>query len=288
MPTAAWPRRCCNVSKKPSGLGKGLEALIPKSPINSQNKLPVALIQPNPAQPRRNFDQTALQELADSIKEKGLLQPILVRPKGDIYELVAGERRYRAAQLAGLSELPVVIRELSERESLEIALIENLQREDLNPVEEAQGFRRLQEMGMTQEEIAQAVSKARTTVANAMRLLSLPTAALESLQSGEISAGHARAILMLPEEQRLWGLSQILTKNLNVRDAEKLKNVKQFTNVESGHQRKGEAYLEVAQNLSRQLGLRVRFSKERKGRLEISYTSEEQLNELLRKLGYES
>lgn len=279
------------MSKKPSGLGKGLEALIPKTPIaqtQSHNKLPIALIKPNPDQPRRNFDESTLQELAQSIREKGLLQPILVRPKGDLYELVAGERRYRAAQLAGLNDLPVVIRDLSERESLEIALIENLQREDLNPVEEAQGFRRLQDMGMTQEEIAQAVSKARATVANSMRLLTLPIAALESLQAGEISAGHARAILMLPEEQRLWGLSEILTKNLNVRDAEKLKDMNHFTNIQSSRPKRGEAYPEVAQNLSRHLGLNVRFSREKKGRLEIAYTSEEQLNELLKKLGYEA
>lgn len=276
------------MSKKPSGLGKGLEALIPKSPTAPQSKLPIALIRPNPDQPRRVFDETALAELAESIKEKGLIQPILVRPKGDLYELVAGERRYRASQLAGLTELPVIIRDLSERESLEIALIENLQREDLNPVEEAQGFKRLQDMGMTQEEIARAVSKARATVANAMRLLSLPAAALESLQAGEISAGHARAILMLPEEQRLWGLSEILTKNLNVRDAEKLKDVKHFTNIESSRPKRGEAYPEVAQNLSRHLGLQVRFSKEKRGRLEINYTNEEQLNELLKRLGYDA
>ncbi|WP_027891475.1 ParB/RepB/Spo0J family partition protein [Calidithermus chliarophilus] len=272
------------MSKKLSGLGRGLEALIPKSQ-GSLNRLPLALIRPNPDQPRKHFDPTALAELAASIKQKGLLQPLLVRPKGDVYELVAGERRFRAAQEAGLSEVPVIIRDLGEREVLEIALIENLQREDLNPVEEAQGYQRLVEMGASQEEIALAVGKARATVSNALRLLQLPPAALEALRQGQITAGHARALLMLPEDQREWGLNQILGHQLSVRDAERLKE--KTPPAARSHER-AEAYLDIARALSRQLGFKVRFSGEKKGKLEISYHSEEELTALLQRLGYEA
>jgi len=272
------------VSRKLSPLGRGLEALIPKSQ-GSLTRLPLALIRPNPEQPRKHFDPESLAELAASIKQKGLLQPLLVRPKGDLYELVAGERRYRAAQEAGLSEVPVIIRDLSEREVLEIALIENLQREDLNPVEEAQGYRRLIEMGASQEEVAMAVGKARATVSNALRLLQLPPAALEALRAGQITAGHARALLMLPEDRREWGLEQILEKQLSVREAERLKEKSPPT---PQTRQRSEAYAEIARGLSRQLGFKVRFSAEKRGKLEISYHSEEELNALLQRLGYEA
>lgn len=272
------------MSRKLSGLGRGLEALIPKSQ-GSLTRLPLALIRPNPEQPRKHFDPESLAELAASIKQKGLLQPLLVRPKGDLYELVAGERRYRAAQEAGLSEVPVIIRDLSEREVLEVALIENLQREDLNPLEEALGYQRLIEMGASQEEVAMAVGKARATVSNALRLLQLPPAALEALRNGQITAGHARALLMLPEEQRGWGLNQILGNQLSVRDAERLK---ERTPPASHNRQRSEAYAEIARTLTRQLGFKVRFSGEKKGKLEISYHSEEELNALLQRLGYEA
>ena len=144
-------------------------------------RLPLASIRPNPRQPRKRFAEESLKELADSIREKGLLQPLLVRPQGDGYELVAGERRYRAALMAGLQEVPAVVKDLTDREALELALVENLQREDLSPVEEARGYQALLEMGLTQEEVARRVGKARSTVANALRLLQLPPEALEAL-----------------------------------------------------------------------------------------------------------
>jgi len=272
------------VSKKPSGLGKGLEALLPKTQA-SLTKLPLALIKPNPGQPRHIFDPEALEELAASIKEKGLLQPLLVRPKGDMYELIAGERRFRASQMAGLKEIPVLIRDISEREALEMALIENLQREDLNPIEEANGYKRLLEMDLTQEAVAQAVGKARVTVTNALRLLQLPPEVLKALEENKITAGHARALLMLPENRRVWGLSEVLSRHLNVRDTEKLKDKPAAT---ASRSPSGEAYPEVARDLSRQLGTKVRFTAEKRGKLEISYHSEEELNAILQALGYQA
>ncbi len=271
------------MSKKPSGLGKGLEALLPKTPA-SPTRLPLALIKPNPGQPRRIFDPVALDELAASIKEKGLLQPLLVRPKGDMYELVAGERRFKASQMAGLREVPVVIKDIGEREALEIALIENLQREDLNPVEEAEGYKRLVDMGMTQEEVAQAVGKARVTVTNALRLLQLTPEIMRALEENKISAGHARALLMLPESRRNWGLSEVLTKQLTVRETEKLKDRPAAS---KAHSKEQEAYADIARNLSRMLGAKVRFTHPKRGKMEISYHSEEELSAILKAIGYE-
>lgn len=271
------------MSKKLSGLGKGLEALLPKTPT-ALTKLPLALIKPNPRQPRRLFDPAALEELAASIKEKGLLQPLLVRPKGDMYELVAGERRFKASQLAGLREVPVIIKDIGEREALEIALIENLQREDLNPMEEAEGYKRLVDMGMTQEEVARAVGKARVTVTNALRLLQLSPEVKKALEENKISAGHARALLMLPESKRNWGLSEVLSKQLSVRETEKLKDKPMVSRAGPGNK---EVYADIARALSHRLGTKVRFTGLRKGKIEISYHSEEQLNAILQALGYE-
>ncbi|GIW29527.1 MAG: chromosome partitioning protein ParB [Meiothermus sp.] len=271
------------MSKKPSGLGKGLEALLPKT-TTSLTKLPLALIKPNPGQPRRLFDPAALEELAASIKEKGLLQPLLVRPKGDMYELVAGERRFKASQIAGLREVPVVIKDIGEREALEIALIENLQREDLNPMEEAEGYKRLVEMGMTQEEVAKAVGKARVTVTNALRLLQLTPEIKKALEENKISAGHARALLMLPESKRNWGLSEVLAKQLSVRETERLKDKLAASSTRSKSE---EAYADIARHLSHRLGTKVRFTSMKKGKIEISYHSEEELSAILQALGYE-
>jgi len=268
------------VSKKPRGLGRGLDALLPKT-SGSPTKLPLALIKPNPEQPRRRFDQAALEELAASIKKQGLLQPLLVRPKGEGYELVAGERRYRAAQLAGLEEVPVVVRDLDDTEVLELALVENLQREDLNPVEEALGYQRLLEMGHSQAQIAEAVGKARSTVTNALRLLQLDEESREALVSGQISAGHARALLMLPEGQRPRVLRRIIKEKLSVRQAERLAS-------QPKKPRRREAYPQLARDLENQLGLKVRFSGEERGKLEIYYFSEEELQEILDLLGYQA
>ena len=257
------------MSRKPSGLGRGLEALLPKTGAGVV-RLPLASIRPNPRQPRKRFAEESLKELADSIREKGLLQPLLVRPQGDGYELVAGERRYRAALMAGLQEVPAVVKDLTDREALELALVENLQREDLSPVEEARGYQALLEMGLTQEEVARRVGKARSTVAN------------EALERGEITAGHARALLMLEPEDRLWGLKEILEKGLSVRQAEALRE-----RLAMAPKRSAEPS-PLSLELSRHLGLPVRVVGGKKGKVVIQYRSLEELEALLRRLGYQA
>jgi ParB family chromosome partitioning protein len=268
------------VSKKASGLGKGLEALLPKS-SGSAVRLPLTAIRPNPQQPRRRFSEESLAELAASIREKGLLQPLVVRPKGDGYELVAGERRYRAAILAGLTEVPALVRDLTDQEALELALVENLQREDLTPLEEARGYQALLGMGLTQEEVAKRVGKARSTVANALRLLQLPEEVLAALEDGRITAGHARALLMLEPEDRLWGLKEILAKGLSVRQAEALRD-------RLSRERKAPEPSPLALELSRHLGLPVRVVGGKRGRVVIHYRSPEELAALLERLGYQA
>lgn len=268
------------MSKKASGLGRGLEALLPKGG-GGVVRLPLSAIRPNPGQPRRRLSQESLEELAQSIKEKGLLQPILVRPKGDGYELVAGERRYRAAQMAGLTEVPALVRDLTDREALELALVENLQREDLSPVEEARGYQALLSMGLTQEEVAKRVGKARSTVANALRLLQLPEEVLRALEAGEITAGHARALLMLEPEDRLWGLKEILEKGLSVRQAEALRE-------RLGREKRPKEPSPLSLELSRHLGLPVKVLGGRRGRVVIHYRSLEELEALLERLGYQA
>jgi len=269
------------VSRRRSGLGRGLDALLP-APEGGERlvRIPLALIEVGSVQPRSRFDEAALEELAASIREKGLLQPVVVRPKGDGYELVAGERRFRAAQRAGLTELPAIVRELDDRAALELALVENLQREDLSPVEEARGYARLSEMGLSHEEIARRVGKSRSAVTNALRLLQLPEEALGALEEGRITAGHARALLMLPEERRLWGLREILEKGLSVRQAERLKD-------RMGPTRRPEAHPELARALEERLGIRVRITGRRRGRVELFYSSEEELRGILELLGTE-
>ena len=223
-----------NAMKKARGLGRGLDALLgdapalrreepvdaPPGPGRRQSTLPIEFLTPNPAQPRRHFNEDAIEELAASIRARGLLQPILVRPAGkDAYEIVAGERRWRAAQRAGVHEVPVVIRELDDTETAEIALIENVQRVDLNPMEEAGAYARLADVyGRTQDEIAAAVGKSRSHVANMMRLVALPPKCRRALEEGAISMGHARALLgaKKPDE----AVAAILKHGFNVRDTE--------------------------------------------------------------------
>jgi ParB family chromosome partitioning protein len=213
------------------GLGMGLSALLGSAPEDlagegeraAVQKVPIEFLRASPLQPRCRFDEAELAALADSIREKGVLQPLLVRPAEGIagYEIVAGERRWRAGQLAGLHELPVMVRSLSDRETLELALIENIQRTDLSPLEEAQGFRRLiDEFGHTQEELAGTVGKSRSHVANLLRLLALPAAVQALVQDGSLSAGHARALLGTPEPERLAQL--VVEKGLSVRETEEL------------------------------------------------------------------
>ncbi|EYB67084.1 putative chromosome partitioning protein [Deinococcus phoenicis] len=236
-------------------------------------------------QPRQVFAPEALAELAQSIREKGVLQPLLVRPRGENFEIVAGERRWRASQLAGLAEVPAIIRDLGDREALEIAIIENLQREDLGPLEEARAYQALLEQGLNQEGVAQAVGKGRSTISNALRLLTLPEPALRALETGEISAGHARAVLAQPEGDRAWALGEIRTRRLSVREAEALKREARSptgpipVNPPRPHR-------QVELHLSRRTGTKVRITGEEKGRVELNFASREELDRILDLLGY--
>ncbi|MBZ9753257.1 ParB/RepB/Spo0J family partition protein [Deinococcus sp. HMF7604] len=277
------------MSKK-SSLGRGLDALLGK-PVPEQKDaaptvqtLPTDRIVQAAYQPRQVFAPEALAELAQSIRDKGVLQPLLVRPRDDHFEIVAGERRWRASQLAGLTELPVIIRDLGDREALEIAIVENLQREDLGPLEEARAYQALQGQGLNQESVAQAVGKSRSAVSNALRLLTLPEAALRALDAGHISAGHARAILAQPENDRPWALEQITARSLSVRDAEALKREARVqTPVKVNPPR---AFRQLELDLSRRTGTRVRITGEDKGKVELSYGSREELDRVLDLLGY--
>ena len=277
------------MSKK-SSLGRGLDALLSR-PANAGSPavqtLKIDQVVQAAYQPRQVFVPEALAELAQSIRDKGILQPLLVRPRGEHFEIVAGERRWRAAQLAGLTEVPVIIRDLADRDALEIAIVENLQREDLGPLEEARAYQTLLDQGLNQEGVAKAVGKGRSTVANALRLLSLPEAALVALENGDISAGHARAVLALPETDRAWALNEILTRHLNVRGAEALKR-EQRGRVESGPLKVNppRPWRQVELDLSRRTGTKVKINGAEKGKLELSYSSRDELDRLLELLGY--
>lgn len=207
------------------GLGRGLSALISSQQENMEGIEDIAIssIVPNPDQPRRHIEEQGIEELALSIREHGLIQPIVVQPLPDgRYQLIAGERRWRAAQRAGLATVPAIVRQVSEEQRLEIALVENVQREDINPVEQALAYRMLMERyGMTQEEVAQKVGKSRTAIANTLRLLSLDTEILQGVQDGKISEGHARALLMAPEESRLAMYRQAVAEGWSVRQTER-------------------------------------------------------------------
>lgn len=269
-------------------LGRGLGALIPLPDQNREQPpeeeirlVPLEAIEPNPYQPRQIWDREGLQELADSIRQKGLLQPLLVRRAGDVYQIIAGERRFRAAQLAGLKMVPVTVRRAADGESLELALIENLQRENLNPLEEAKAYKRLlEDFGLTQDEIAERVGKSRSAVANSVRLLQLPESVREQLWRGELSAGHARSLLALgtPEEQAK-AARAIVEKRMSVRDAERL--ARELTAAEED--------VDIAHTqdqLGRALGTRVRIKMRKRGtgQIEIEYYSLAELNGLITKL----
>ena len=215
------------------GLGKGLDALIPagdkkitkeENTKGAETVVKITKVEPNRSQPRKNFDEDALQELADSIKQFGLLQPILVQDKGEYYEIIAGERRWRAAKLAGLKEVPVIIRNYSSQEIVEISLIENIQREDLNPIEEAQAYKRLlTEFNLKQDEVAERVSKSRTAVTNSMRLLKLCDGVQQMIIDDMLSTGHARALIPIEDPELQLQLAQrIFDEKLSVREVEKL------------------------------------------------------------------
>ncbi|GGR02697.1 putative chromosome 1-partitioning protein ParB [Deinococcus ruber] len=272
-----------------SGLGRGLDALLSRPVTAAGRGAPQTLalnrIVQAGYQPRQSFEPEALAELAQSIRDKGILQPLLVRPRGEGFEIVAGERRWRAAGLAGLLEVPVIIRDLSDREALEIAIVENLQREDLGPLEEARAFQALLDQGLNQEAVAQAVGKGRSTVANALRLLQLPAAALRALDAGDISAGHARAVLAQPEADRAWALDQIVGRKLSVREAEALRRTPAPDSPVKVNPARPWRHVEL--NLSRSVGTKVRIQGAEKGRLELHFGSREELDRLVALLGAE-
>ena len=223
-------------AKKRGGLGRGLNALVSEAEYEtgssaasasnaaSETKLPIEDIVPNPNQPRIHFNETELRELSESIQEHGVLQPLLVRKHGNGYEIIAGERRYQASKLAGLEELPVIIKDVNDEEMLALALIENLQRSDLNPVEEAKGYRQLIDAsGMTQEALSKAVSKSRSAITNSLRLLDLPEVVQQMIFEGTLTAGHARAILAVPyEDARIRLAEKVVAEGLSVRATENL------------------------------------------------------------------
>ena len=273
------------MSAKARGLGRGLDALLPKAQ-GAVQQIAIDRLEPSPHQPRKRMDEAAIAELAASIAEKGVLQPILVRPNGDGFEIVAGERRFRAAKRAGLGSVPVVVRDLDDRETLEVAIVENLQREDLNAVEEARAFKQLLGFGLNQEQVGRAVGRSRSAVANSLRLLTLPDDALDAVERGEISAGHARAILAQPEEDRSWALDRIVAKGLSVREAEALKRPEErrATGRDAGDGR----YVRLEEDLSRHAGTRVRIKGGKRGRIELHFHSEDELTRLLELLGYEA
>ena len=282
------------MAKKLGGLGKGLNAIFIENENEESNgaiSLKISEIEPNRAQPRKDFDEAALSELAESIARHGLLQPILVRPLTlGGYEIVAGERRYRAARMAGLTEVPVIIRELSESETMELALIENLQREDLTPLEEALGYEVLiNEHGFTQEEVAETVGKSRPAVANSLRLLKLPESIAEYLKEDIITAGHARALLTLPTEEIMVQVcEQIIKGNLSVRQTEKLcKKLTAENKPPKPAEKIPNYYKEVELTLSEALGRKISVTKSKGkqgGILQIEFYSDEELTELSNKL----
>ena len=280
------------MTAKKSGLGRGLDALFTDNFVEESSAtggavtLRISDIEPNKAQPRKTFDEEALAELAESIAEHGVLQPLLVRPLTDgLYQIVAGERRWRASRIAGLTEVPVIIRDLSESEAMEIALIENLQREDLNPIEEAEGIQLLIETyGITQETAAARLGKSRSAIANSLRLLTLPENVKELAREGKISSGHARALLSFENNDKINEIAQEITKNdLSVRELERMaKSAKKGDFTPEKRIRKRDTFFdEVEIALTESLGRPVKvFLGKNKGTLEIEFYGKDDLEKL--------
>lgn len=280
-------------SKKPSGLGRGLGALLGDDVMNTETQgamyLPISEVESNSAQPRKFFDEAALAELADSIRQHGIIQPLTVRRlSSGYYQIIAGERRWRAARLAGLSEVPVTVIEADDRKAAELAMIENLQREDLNPMEEAAGYRTLiDQHHMTQEEAANRVGKSRSAVTNALRLLELTPAVQNQVEAGLLSAGHARALVPLSPAQQVQAANAIIEGGLSVRQTEALaKRLAAGEKPQKKAQTDEVDYTAVAQKeLSTQLGRGVKIVNGRKkGRIELEYYGMDDLNDLLEAL----
>lgn len=272
---------------KKRGLGRGLDLLFTDNAVNENNitELKLTEIEPNKNQPRKQFDEAALQELADSIRQYGLLQPITVRPMSNLsYQIVAGERRWRASRLAGLETVPVIIREMSDIECMEIAMIENLQREDLNPVEEALGYKQLLDaFDMTQEQVAQAVGKSRSAVANSLRLLALGEDLLSLLQEGKITSGHARALLAIEDISEREAAAQLAVNGATVRDIEKLSSKR--TAAVKKQPQVPVFYKEAELALTEQLGNKIKVSGANgKGSVTIEFYSDDELRYIVNKL----
>lgn len=281
-------------------LGRGLKALIPESDSASglPRKVPIDQIDPNPKQPRKNFDADAIDELASSIREHGVLEPVIVRPLAGRYELVVGERRWRAARLAGLTEIPAIVRTLSDVEALELALIENIQREDLSPLEEAETYRRLMdEFHMTQEQVAKRVGKSRSTVANSLRLLDLDPELRDEIQRGALTAGHAKALLSVTSKAERLSLAQkVIDEGLSVRAIETLVGQKRETTKPKSRatggagrdmSRRSDPFIaDLTDRLQQSLGTKVRLvTQGQRGRIEIDYYSRDELERIVELLG---
>ena len=293
-----------SMKKDRKGLGRGLSALMADiQPVESaasddaararpaEQRLPVEQLHANPEQPRRAFSEDALTELASSIREKGVIQPLIVRPSpsGDGYQIVAGERRWRAAQRAQVHEVPVIVRDFDDTEVLEVAIIENIQRADLNPIEEAQGYRQLMDrFGHTQEQLATAMGKSRSHIANLMRLLGLPEDVLQMLRDGRLSAGHARALITTDNPSEL--ARRAVAKGLSVREVERLAKSDQSKEGRGGGKRTAEKDADtraLEADLSAALGMAVSIDHDQKGgsgKLIIKYNDLEGLDDLVRKL----
>lgn len=293
---------------KARGLGKGLDSLIPdkvgevKTKQGSEETIPkeekgpekivkITMVEPNRKQPRKNFDEDALQELSDSIKQFGLIQPILVQDRKDHYEIIAGERRWRAAKMAGLKEVPVIIRDYTEQEIMEISLIENIQREDLNPIEEAQAYKRLlTEFNLKQDEVAERVSKSRAAVTNSIRLLKLDDRVQQMVIDDMLSTGHARALLAVDDQEEQYTLAQkIFDEKLNVRDVEKLvKNLHKPAKPKKEDDTSMQAiYRDIEDKLKQRLSTKVTVTSkgEGAGKIEIEFYDHGDLDRLLDMIG---
>ena len=274
-----------------TGLGKGLGLLVGEADAETagmrpDSVLPIKDIRPNRGQPRKTFREDELAELTDSIRQHGVLQPILVRKQGDGYEIVAGERRYQAAKAAGLTEVPVVIREISDDDVLKLALIENLQRSDLTPLEEARGYRQLiDEKDLTQEELARILSKSRSTITNTLRLLDLPGEVQGLVEDGRITAGHARAILAVPSEDGRVALARkVVEEQLSVRQTERLAPLFSVSQDADSHTRapQPQSFKRAARQMRLALDTNVRVKNVRgKNKIEIEFSSEEELGHIV-------
>lgn len=286
---------------KRGGLGKGLDSLIPDKKVNKETPvekkkeeavksgeqmMKLSMIEPNREQPRRMFEEDSLLELADSIKQFGVLQPLLVQNKGDYYEIIAGERRWRAAKIAGLKEIPVIIRKYTEQQAVEIALIENIQRENLNPIEEAMAFKRLlEEFSLKQDEVAERVSKSRTAVTNSMRLLKLDERVQQMIIDDMISTGHARTLLAIEDKEQQYILAgRIFDEKLSVRETEKLiKELKNPKKEKVKPEIKNDfIYRDSEEKLKSKMGTKVSVNNKAngKGRIEIEYYSEKEFERI--------